>query len=172
MRKPSIALLWLCGTAAAASLHFQESGFVAGRDGRPAGWTTWSARPETAPRAFVDPQQFRTRPGSLARVPDPGPRKVTVASINLRPGPTHSSAESVSQFLETVAAKVPGKTDVILLPEGITVVGTGKPFPEVAETIPGPTTARLGEVARQRASYIAACIYEREGAAIYNTAVL
>src|SRR5438445_3174363 len=277
MRKLPIALLWLCGAAVAASLHFQESGFVAGRDGKPAGWTTWSARPETAPRAFVDPQQYRTRPGSLAisgnsnvaehggwerrlegvdagawyrfvayyraesvpseswqvvarldwrtadnrragepdyvyrasregawtkvsldtqsppkqasvgvqldlsnapqatvwwddialdQVPDPGPRKVTVASINLRPGPTHSSAESVRRVLETVEAKVPGKTDVILLPEGITVVGTGKPYPEVAETIPGPTTARLGEVARQRASYIAAGIYEREGAAI------
>jgi len=62
--------------------------------------------------------------------------------------------------------------DVILLPEGITVVGTGKHYPDVAETIPGPTTERLAQVAREKNSYIVAGIYERDGAAIYNTAVL
>ena len=68
--------------------------------------------------------------------------------------------------------QVQGKADVILLPEGITVVGTGKTDPDMAETIPGPTTTRLGEVARRKHSYIVAGIYEREGPAIYNTAVL
>jgi predicted amidohydrolase len=282
MKKFSIALC-LCGVATAASLHFQESAFVAAADGAPPGWSVWSARPETAPRVFVDPLHYRTHGGSLAisgnsnvaehggwerrvagveagtwyrfvayyraeavpseswqvvarldwrtssngragqpdyvyratregdwtrvsldtqapekaasvalqlylsnapnatvwwddisldQIADPGPRKVTIASINLRPNQTHSAAESVRQFLETVEATVRGKTDVILLPEGITVVGTGKTYAEVAETIPGPTTARLGELARKRSSYVAAGIYEREGAAIYNTAVL
>ena len=276
-------ILCLSVVGSAASLHLQQSGFVAGSDGKPDGWTTWSARAETAPRAFVDSQHFRTRPGSLAisgnsnvaehggwerrvpgvsagawyrltayyraeavsseswqvvarmdwrtatnrrveypdyvyrstregtwtklwleaqapekaasvvlqfylsnapqgtvwwddisleEIPDPGPRKVTVASINLRPANTHSADESVGQFLAAVEKAVPGKTDVILLPEGITVVGTGKTYPEVAEPIPGPTTTRLGELARKRSSYVAAGIYEREGAAIYNTAVL
>ena len=109
---------------------------------------------------------------SLDQIPDPGPRRVSVASINLRPARTKSAAENVRLFLETVEAKVPPKTDVILLPEGITVVGNGKTYPEVAETIPGPTTKALGEVARERSAYIVAGIYEREGAAIYNTAVL
>jgi len=282
MKKFSIALC-LCGVATAASLHFQESAFVAAADGAPPGWSVWSARPETAPRVFVDPLHYRTHGGSLAisgnsnvaehggwerrvagveagtwyrfvayyraeavpseswqvvarldwrtssngragqpdyvyratregdwtrvsldtqapekaasvvlqlylsnapnatvwwddisldQIADPGPRKVTIASINLRPNQTHSAAESVGQFLETVEATVRGKTDVILLPEGITVVGTGKTYAEVAETIPGPTTVRLGELARKRSSYVAAGIYEREGAAIYNTAVL
>jgi predicted amidohydrolase len=282
MKRLSI-VLYVCGAATAASLHFQESAFVAAADGTPPGWSVWSARPETAPRVFVDPLHFRTRAGSLGisgnsngaehggwerrvagveagawyrfvayyraeavpseswqvvarldwrtssngragepdyvyrasregewtkvwldtqapdkaasvvlqlylsnapnatvwwddialdQIADPGPRKVTIASINLRPNQTHSSAESVRQFLETVEATVRGKTDVILLPEGITVVGTGKTYPEVAETIPGPTTARLGELARKRGSYVAAGIYEREGTAIYNTAVL
>jgi predicted amidohydrolase len=44
--------------------------------------------------------------------------------------------------------------------------------PTVAETIPGPATERLGEAAKSRRSWIAAGLYEREGAAIYNTAVL
>ena len=282
MRILSIAL-WLCGAAAAATLHFQEAGFVAGPDGKPSGWTTWSARAETAMRTFVDPVHYRTRPGSLAisgnsnpaghggwerrlagvepgawyrlvayyraegvpaeswqvvarldwrgagnrragqpdyayrasreggwtrvsldaqapekaasvvlqfylsnapqgtvwwddigleAIADPGPRRVTIASINLKPSGTASSADSVRQFLETVEAKVPAKTDVILLPEGITVVGTGKSYADVAEAVPGPTTARLAEVARRRGAYVAAGIYEREGTAVYNTAVL
>jgi predicted amidohydrolase len=109
---------------------------------------------------------------SLDQIPDPGPRKVTVTSINLRPDRTGSAAESVRRFIETVDATAPPKTDVILLPEGITVVGTGKSYAEVAEPIPGPTTARLGELARKHSSYLAAGIYERDGVAIYNTAVL
>src|SRR5580765_809582 len=278
-----LVLVLSCGLAAGASLHFQESAFVAAADGRPPGWIVWSARPETAPRVFVDSLHYRTHGGSLAisgnsnvaehggwerrvagveagtwyrfvayyraeavpreswqvvarldwrtasngragqpdyvyrasregdwtkvwldtqapgkaasvvvqlylsnapgatvwwddisldQIADPGPRKVAIASINLRPNQTHSAAESVRQFLETVEATVHGKTDLILPPEGITVVGTGKTYLEVAETIPGPTTARLGELARKRSSYVAAGIYEREGAAIYNTAVL
>jgi hypothetical protein len=70
---------------------------------------------------------------SLDQIADPGPRKVTIASINLRPNQTHSASENVRQFLETVEATVRGKTDIILLPEGITVMGTGKTYSEVAE---------------------------------------
>ena len=69
-------------------------------------------------------------------------------------------------------SRIPAKTDVILLPEGITVVGTGKQYVDVAETIPGPTTISLGDVARRRNTYIVAGIYEREGHVVYNTSVL
>ena len=110
---------------------------------------------------------------SLEPIPAPGPRQVRVASLNYRPSKTTgSAAESVRLFLETIEKAVTGSTDLILLPEGITVVNTGKKYGDVAETIPGPTTARLGEVGRRRNTYIAAGIYEREGIAIYNTAVL
>ena len=61
---------------------------------------------------------------------------------------------------------------MILLPEGATVIGTGKKYEEIAETIPGPTSLRLAQVARERKAYIAVGIYEREGVAIYNTAIL
>ena len=67
---------------------------------------------------------------------------------------------------------VPAKTDVILLPEVITLVGTNKKAMEVAEPVPGPTTARLVDVARRRNSYVVAGIYEKDGQAIYNTALL
>lgn len=277
-------LAFLCaGVAFAGSLRLHESAFVAGPDGKPDGWTIWSARPETAPRCFVDSMRFRTRPGSLAisgnsnigehggwerlvpgvepgawyrftayyraeavsyepaqvvarldwrnlhngragqpdyvykaqregswtrvtldtqspgdanavvvqlylsnapqggvwwddvsleQIPTPAARKITIAAVNLRPQRTGSAGESVRQFLNAIESAVLQKTDVILLPEGITVIGTGKKYAEVAETIPGPTTSRLSEMARKRNSYIAAGIYEREGPVIYNTAVL
>ncbi len=60
--------LFLCCCAAAwtAPLRFHQSGFAAETGANPEGWTTWSARAETAPRTFVDPQQYRTRLGALA----------------------------------------------------------------------------------------------------------
>jgi predicted amidohydrolase len=108
---------------------------------------------------------------ALEQVDAPAPRPVTVATINLRPARTSDAATSVRRFIEAVDGLVE-KADIVLLPEGITVVGTGKTYIDVAETIPGPTTAALGEVARRKKAYIAAGIYEREGTAVYNTAVL
>jgi predicted amidohydrolase len=282
MKHPLVVLIF-SGCLVAAPLHIHQSAFVAGPDGMPAGWTTWSARAETAPRAFIDALHYRTKPGSLAisgasnpaehggweravagieagawyrfvayyraeavpsenwqvvarldwrnsvnrrtgqpdyvykasregrwikvtldaqapekasavvlqlylsnapqgtvwwddisldQIAAPEPRRITLASINFRPQGAGSAAENVSRFVATIEAAVHDQTDVILLPEGITVVGSGKSYADVAESIPGPTTERLGELARKKSSYIAAGIYEREGAVIYNTAVL
>jgi predicted amidohydrolase len=106
------------------------------------------------------------------RIPTPGPRTVTIASVNDRPSQMRSSEESVAHFVTTIDRVVPAHVDLILLPEGITVVGTQKRYSEVAETIPGPTTERLGRVARAHKAYIVAGIYERDGSLTFNTAVL
>jgi predicted amidohydrolase len=105
-------------------------------------------------------------------IPTPGPRKVTITTINLMPANTGSAAASVGEFMVAAERLTAANTDLILLPEGITVVGTGKSYAEVAEPIPGPTTARLGELARAKHSYVVAGLYERERGAVYNTAVL
>jgi predicted amidohydrolase len=97
---------------------------------------------------------------------------VSVAAVNLRPKGTTSSADSVNRFITMAERAIGDKTDVIVLPEGITAVGTGKSYVDVAETIPGATTRRLGELAKARNTYIVAGIYEREGPAVYNAAVL
>jgi predicted amidohydrolase len=277
-------LIYICfaALASAAPLHVQQAGFKPGANGLPSGWRTWAARPEIAPRTFVDLVHYRNAPGSLAiagntnaaeyggwqyvapgvqpakwyrfsayyraeglqderrqvvsrldwakvdgsragqpdyvyagepagewthvsvdapapagaasvklqlylqnapyatiwwddisleEIATPAARPVRIAAINLRPRDTHSAEQSVSEFLDVIRKSVPS-ADVILLPEGITVVGTGKRYPDVAEFIPGPTTERLAQVAREKHAYIVAGIYEREGAAIYNTAVL
>ncbi|MEX2262849.1 MAG: carbon-nitrogen hydrolase family protein [Bryobacteraceae bacterium] len=109
---------------------------------------------------------------SLEPIDAPARRPVTVAAINFRPSQGLSAAENVRRFAETVEKTVTGKADIILLPEGITLVGTGKKYADVAETVPGPTTEQLGELARRKRAWIVAGIIEREGAAIYNTAVL
>jgi predicted amidohydrolase len=145
-------------------------------------WTrVWAEvqAPEKATLAVLQLYLFNAPQGTLwwddialDEIAPPAPRPVTIATLNVRPSGTKSAAESVSQFLAAVETIVTGRTDIILLPEGITVIGTGKKYVDVAETVPGPTTARLGEMARKRSSYVVAGIYEREGATVYNTAVL
>lgn len=109
---------------------------------------------------------------SFEEIPPPPARKVRVATVNLRPAKSPSREANVEAFVDTFNKAVQGNTDIILFPEGMTVVGTAKPYVEIAESIPGPTTKRLGELAKERSSYIVAGLYESEGDAVYNTAVL
>ncbi len=64
------------------------------------------------------------------------------------------------------------RADIVCLPEGITVVGNGKTYAEVAEPIPGPSTQFLGKLASKHRMYVVAGLYERAGTTIYNTSVL
>lgn len=278
-----LSLCWVTAAQAAeGSVRFQQSAFEMGEDA-PAGWSTWSHRPETMPRLFVSDDGSLGEPGALAisgngkvvahggwhreisgivpgrwyqveasyrtrnveaenwqvvarvewrgpdgkrkdqpeyaawatrdgewtmlrgsfqapeqaakavlqlhllhaahgtvwwdairfeEIPAPQPRLVTVASVNLRPRNTGSKQASLAAFAAMVREKVPMNADLILLPEGITVVGTGLGYPDVAGTVPGPDTEFLAELAREKNAYVAAGIYERDGDAVYNTSVL
>lgn len=272
----------LTGLAAAAPLHVSLSDFASGPNGLPDGWRVWSARPETAPRVFIDNSVHRTHstslgvsgngnaiehggleypvpgiePGawyrfvayyrssgvtaenwqivarldwrnakdkragepdyvyrsshegawtkifietqapaevssvtmqlflsnaplatvwwddiSLEKIPEPGPRLVTVASVNYIPVNAHSTEESLDQYFN-VTNKAVAKADVILLTEAVGQQGTGKTYFQAAQPVPGPVTRKLGELAKLKNSYVVAGVIEREGAAIYNTAVL
>ncbi len=291
-----VLLFALALGASAAPLHVVESAFEVTSDGLPAGWTAWAARPEIAPRTFVDPMRFRSGAGSLAisgasnaaeyggwhrlvpgvepgrwyrltayyqadgitdealrilarldwqtaaneragkpdyayrvttasaivaattpatgpgvwrkfileapaptkaagvliqlylnnapqgtvwwddisleEIPAPKPRQVKVAVVHLRPKNTGSREASVKAFVDLVEREVQPGADIIVLPEGISVVGTGKTYADVAEPLPGPTTESLGRVARDKHAWIVAGLLEREAPAIYNTAVL
>ncbi len=114
---------------------------------------------------------------TLARVPDPPGRVVRVGTVNCRPSENTSSAESVEEFCEVVEEAGNKGCDIICLGEGInligvTIGGTYTKYPDIAEPIPGPTTRRLGELARKYQMYIVAALGERENHAVYNTAVL
>lgn len=104
--------------------------------------------------------------------PSPRRRVVKAATVFHRPRGTKSAAESVERFCKLVDSAIPKPCDIVCLPEGISVVGTGKSYIEVAESLPGPTTEALGNIARRNRCYIVAGLYERVGSVVYNTAVL
>ncbi len=102
----------------------------------------------------------------------PTPRKVKIASINHRPRNSKSPQVNLDQFAKFIDEAGAQKADIICLPEGITVCGTKLTYADVAEPIPGPSTAFLGQCAARNKSWLVAGLYEREGKSIYNTAVL
>ena len=99
-------------------------------------------------------------------------RPVRLATIYCRPRNSKSPEASVEAFARLVRQAASQKPDFICLPEGITIIGTGKSYIEVAEPAPGPTTEKLGVLARESNAYLVAGIYERVGPTVYNTAVL
>ena len=108
----------------------------------------------------------------LAEEPNPPQRVIRAVTVFHRPRDMRSSAESVASFCRLIEEAAPARTDLICLPEGITVVGTGKSYADVSEPVPGPTTRTLGELAKKRGTYLVAGLYEQSGNVVYNTAVL
>ncbi|NOZ19610.1 MAG: carbon-nitrogen hydrolase family protein [Planctomycetes bacterium] len=101
----------------------------------------------------------------------PRPRRVKIAAAYRPPvrGGWARTLTDVERLTEEAAGQ---GCDLILFGEGLTVVGTGKSYVDVAQPIPGPATDALAGVARRHKIYLAAGVYEREGQAVYNTAVL
>ena len=107
--------------------------------------------------------------------PSPRDRVVKVATIFHRPRGTKGPRESVEEFCriaKEAVMKGNEKPDIICMPEGITVVGTGKSYHDVVEMLPGPTSKRLGLLADELDSYVVAGIYENDRGVLYNTAIL
>ncbi|OGG04606.1 MAG: hypothetical protein A3F83_08265 [Candidatus Glassbacteria bacterium RIFCSPLOWO2_12_FULL_58_11] len=116
---------------------------------------------------------------SLVRVPDPPKRHVRLATVNCRPHDNSASTQSVEDFCKVVEEAGKQGSDIVCLGEGINLCGVvikeaNRPaeYGDIAEPIPGPTTRRLGELARKYKMYIVAALGEREKQALYNTAVL
>jgi len=102
----------------------------------------------------------------------PEPRRVRIATVKFRPVGNKTGEQNVEDFCELLEEIGKRGADIVCLPEGITVVGTGKTYSEVAEPVPGITSKRLGQMARKYNMYIIAGIYELENSAVYNTAIL
>jgi predicted amidohydrolase len=109
----------------------------------------------------------------LEQIPPPEPRKVSIAAVRYRPSRSTGPEENIRLFSEVIEKQAPKGVDVIVLPEGMTVVGTPAKYADVAESVPGgPTTKALGVLAKARKAWVVAGIYEREGTVVYNTAIL
>jgi predicted amidohydrolase len=130
-----------------------------------------TARLELVFRWDIDGRVF-FRHTSFTEISPPALRKVRISSIHFRPRSSKSARENLEKFAAFVAEAAEKKADIVCLPEGITLVGTGKNYLETSEPVPGPTTDFMGRIAEAHNLYIVANIYEREGEAVYNTSVL
>ena len=91
-------------------------------------------------------------------------RAVTVSSASF----AHSTSreEGLSRAKGLIERALPQKPDVIVLPECFANdIGT-------AESVPGPITDAMAEIAKANACYIAVPLYEKVGAQIYNSCVM
>ena len=94
---------------------------------------------------------------------------------NLKP----LTEENINNKLNLLEMAGQERADVVVTPEDIT--GTnycsflpdhGELYIAFAETIPGPITERVGEIARKYSMYIAVNLIEKSGGKYYNTNVL
>lgn len=99
----------------------------------------------------------------------PPPRWARIGTISLHP---HNNPDNLGAYLQALDEIAKDKPDIVCLGEEILVEGNSRPYVTAAETIPGPSTIRLGEKARKYGMYIVAGLTEREGPLVYNTAVL
>jgi predicted amidohydrolase len=146
------------------------------------GWTPVSGvyvAPDKASRARLELHlrwtangRVRFKDADLRETASAAPRRVTLATINHRPRDTKTAGESRERFARLVEEAAKKGADIVCLPEGITLVGNGLKYADVAEPIPGPSTEFLGGLAKRLHVWLVAGIYERTGTRIYNTAVL
>lgn len=104
--------------------------------------------------------------------PPKPPRLVRLATIHWRPKNSKSAEDSRRQFTPLIAEAARQKADLVVLPETLTYAFNGLKAVDVAERMPGPSTAYFGELARQHNLYIVAGLSERDGPLIYNVAML
>jgi predicted amidohydrolase len=108
----------------------------------------------------------------LERCETPPSRKVRVSTVCFLPPSPTTPEKNLAFYAEKVEQAGQARADIVCLGETINALYTGRPAHEVAEPIPGPSTATLGEAARRNHLWIVASLYEREGKCVYNTAVL
>lgn len=134
--------------------------------------------PEGASRARVE-LRLRWTKGSVQwkqigfeRIESPQERVVRLATVHLQPKEGRSAIEKCEQFAPMIAEAANQRADLVCLPESLTCYRAGRSMADCAEVIPGPSTKYFGNLANQHNLYIVAGLTERDGEAVYNTAVL
>jgi predicted amidohydrolase len=164
------------------AIAMAETEFPATHEDR-TGWTlladTYQA-PSRATELRVELHLRWTAPGSEVRFsnvaltetsPAP-PRKVRLATVHFMPRGGKTPEDNCRMFEPYIVEAAKQKADLVVLGETITYAGLGKKYHEVAEAIPGPSTAYFSALARKHQMYIVVGLMEREGALVYNVAVL
>jgi predicted amidohydrolase len=108
---------------------------------------------------------------SFAAVPPPPPRKVRLAAVHFKPS-GKSPRANCEEYAPLLAEAARQRADLAVLGETVPYVNVGKKPHEAAEPVPGPTTEYFGGLAKAHGLYVVLSVYERDGRAVYNTAVL
>jgi predicted amidohydrolase len=135
--------------------------------------------PSAASQAIVE-LHFRWAPNASATWRDvvlekceaPEPRLVRLAAVHYRPQGGTTAADNCEQFEPLVADAAQQRADIVVLPETLTCMGNGLTYHDVAEPIPGPSTAYFGGLAKQHEMYLVVGLVERDDHLIYNVAAL
>lgn len=146
------------------------------------GWVKVSGTyraPSKATRAVVELQMRWAPPGgrvewagvSLTESDPPAPRPVRLATVHYKPT-GKSAAANREEYAPLIAEAARQKADLVVLGETLTYAFTGKPFADVAEPVPGPSTDYFGTLAKKHNLYIVAGLVERDRHLIYNVAAL
>ena len=102
----------------------------------------------------------------------PEAHNVTLAVVSGNPTRPCSPAECLDFYTSRLDRLTGQQIDLVCLPELVNITGVAGPSTDLAEPIPGPTSDRLSEKARDFGMYVAASILERQGDAVYNTGLL
>jgi len=101
----------------------------------------------------------------------PEPRPVKVGTIHLRPSRS-TPEKNLELWCKYIGMAGRQGLDIVCLGEAITIVGAGVDVDSQSLPVPGPITERLGRAARANKLWVVAGVNERDGEAVYNTAVL
>ena len=96
---------------------------------------------------------------------------VSTTAWQLDGGPSvEANREKACRLLDQAA---PDRPDIVCLPEMFTSRGVPhRRAEEVAESVPGPTTERIGRKAREIGAAVICPVFEKRDGAVYNTAVV
>ena len=146
------------------------------------GWTEVSdsyLAPSKATQAIVElhlrwasEAEVRWNGVSLSETGPIPPRKVRIATVHFRPSGGKTPADNCRMYEPLIAEAAGRKADLVVLGETLTLVGLGKSYAEVAESIPGPSTEYFGRLAKHHNMYLVAGLLERVNNVVYNVAVL
>src|SRR6185295_2730250 len=120
-----------------------------------------------APRATVEWSEV-----SLVETSAPATRKVRLATVHHMPRGGKTAMDNCRQFEPMIADAARQKADLLVLPETLTIAGSGLTYAQAAEPIPGPATEFFGKLAREHGLHLVAGLVERDRHLIYNTAAL
>ncbi|HYG34972.1 MAG TPA: nitrilase-related carbon-nitrogen hydrolase, partial [Clostridia bacterium] len=90
----------------------------------------------------------------LEEITPPAPRTVRLATVHFRPGGGKTPMDNCRMYAPLIAEAAQKKADLVVLGETLTAVNLGKPFHELAEPIPGPSTEYFAGLAKQHNLYI------------------